>query len=166
MAPWTMAAIFQRRMMSDRLPGRKPRNDAPVATGAGHPDASAGVNGKAAAGDAPVDAPVASGIRFLCVNGSVGPQDPPDDIDSEFAGRYPACWEYLTVRVFRGQARTTATLLFFREDGQWKCCLCDRDTDRVLFRSGDSLEATLESLEGALASPRADWRPSKRPSRR
>lgn len=107
------------------------------------------------------DASGAPGVRFLPINGVLGSQDAADDIDSEFAGRFPALWEYVTVRLLKGQVRQTSTLLFFREDGQWKLCVSDRDTGRVLFRSGDSVEEALDAAEKALASPRADWRAAK-----
>lgn len=151
--------------MSDRLPGRKSGPRAPVATGPGHSGESPGVNGASGDGGAGCLAPETPGVRFLLVNGVLGPSDPADDVDSEFSQAYPACWEYLTVRVFRGSPRQTSTILFFREDGQWKVCLSDRDTDRVLFRSGDSVSDCFEALEKALASPRADWRASRRSRR-
>jgi len=148
--------------MSDRLPREPRRAKHALGIGEGDSQASPGGNGDGGSGAAPPDAPGTPGVRFLPVNGMLGPQNPADDVDSEFAAAYPAVWEYVTVRLWRGQVRQTSTLLFFREDGQWKVCCSDRDTDRVLFRSGDSIHEALDALEKALASPRADWRQSRR----
>lgn len=148
--------------MSDRLPRKSRGPDPAVAAGEGNPQAGAGVNGDGSHVPTPQDAPGSPGVRFLPVNGVLGENSPADDVDSDFAGRWPAVWEYVTCRLFRGCVRVTATLLFFREDGQWKLCVSDRDTERVLFRTGDTIEESLDAAEKALASPRADWRQSKR----
>lgn len=151
--------------MSDRLPGRKRDAALALAAGSGHPAGDPGLNGHTVDRGPEGDASEASPVRFLGVNGVLGKQDAANDVDGSFSGAYPALWEFVTVRLFRGAPRETATILFFREDGQWKCCLSDRDTDRVLFRSGDTVTDCLEGLEKALESPRADWRASKRTRR-
>ena len=148
--------------MSDRLPREPRRTNPDVAAGKGHPGEGPGVNGSGGGGSAAPVTPDASPLRFLPINGVLGGSVTPDDVDNEFAGKWPALWEYVTCRSFRGQQRVTSTLLFFREDGQWKLCVSDRDCDRVLFRSGESIEEALDAAEKALASPRADWRASKR----
>lgn len=84
-----------------------------------------------------------------------------DDHDAGFELRYPALWEWVSVTLLQGRSRQPSTLLFFREEGKWKVCLCDRENERVLFRSGLTLEAALDALEAALCVPGADWRPSK-----
>lgn len=148
--------------MSDRLPKEPRAARAAVVPREGSAEGDPGVNGQGGGGAVGRDAPAASGLRFLPVNGVLGSSDPADDVDSDFQSRFPAVWEFVTCREFKGHPRMTATLLFFREDGQWKLCVGDRDTDRVLFRSGDSLSECLEAAEKALASPRADWRASRR----
>lgn len=148
--------------MSDRLP-RKPRGTGtPVGIGEGNSHESPGVDVPASDGSAATDAQPTPGVRFLSINGVLGPSDSADDVDSEFSRRWPALWEYVTCTLFRGVRRQTATLLFFREDGSWKLCVSDRDTERVLFRSGDTVEDCLDAAEKALESPRADWRASRR----
>lgn len=152
--------------MSDRLPRAKGRPSPDLASGQGVAPGDQGDHGGRANGSVGEDAREVSGVHFLGINGVLGPIGQAEDIDSDFSAAYPALWEYVTVRSFHGKPRETATMLFFREDGQWKLCLCDRDTDRVLFRSGDSVTECLESIEKALVSPRADWRGSRRSARR
>lgn len=69
--------------------------------------------------------------------------------------------DYLTMLVDPGGERQTSTLTIFAEEGQWKVCLSDRETGMVLFRSGETLFATLDALEKACTSGRADWRAKK-----
>lgn len=148
--------------MSDRLPGRRKdysQLDAPKSDSA----ESKGVNGEGVGGSPTPPAQNAPPVSFLREFRSVGGTGQPAEVgDLEFESRWPAIWEYVTARTFQGKPRETATLLVFREEGAWKACLCDRETERVLFRSGDSFKVLLDAVEAALVSPRADWRASKR----
>lgn len=81
----------------------------------------------------------------------------PDDPD--FAGVYPATWEYLTLAEYpEGGRRETATLMILVEDGLFKACLNDRANDRSAWVSGDSFDRVLTRLEAVLATDTAEWR--------
>lgn len=81
--------------------------------------------------------------------------------DPEFARRYPALHEWMTVSILEGSARETSTLLVFCEDGRFKGCLHDREGSQVLFRSGVTFLGLLEALEACLTDGSADWREKK-----
>jgi hypothetical protein len=87
----------------------------------------------------------------------VAPGSLPDDV--EWAGQYPALWEYMTAGQFPdGKARQTSTVLLLIEDGVWKACLNDRALARSAWASGDTLERVLVRLEAMLATGAAEWR--------
>lgn len=77
---------------------------------------------------------------------------------------YPTLMEYLAEdRYEDGSPRRTATLLIFFDQGEWKGCLNDRDTDRVAFVTATCPTAILVVLEDKLASSSIEWRAAKRP---
>jgi len=79
-------------------------------------------------------------------------------IDPEAERRYPALWEYLTCCLIDDKGREPATLIVCCEEGQVKFCLSDRETNRVLWRSGDTVLEALEAMEKALRDGARDWR--------
>jgi hypothetical protein len=77
--------------------------------------------------------------------------------------QYPALVEELTLTEWApDENRVTSTLLLFVEDGLWKACLHDRDSQKSCFVSGLSLSGLLASVEQGLREDDLDWR-SKRP---
>lgn len=79
--------------------------------------------------------------------------------DKEFQKTHPAIVEFMTLRKDdAGSARQTSSLLIFCEDGQWKCCLCEREEELTLWASADTLAELLEALEAVLQSPAPQWR--------
>jgi hypothetical protein len=73
----------------------------------------------------------------------------------------PGVLEYLSSSKYPdGSARERSTLLVLIEHGVVKVCLSDRDQSQSLWRSGESLEDCLLSLEEALTGTHADWRTS------
>jgi len=73
----------------------------------------------------------------------------------------PGVLEFLTADTYPdGQIRKRSTLMVFVEDGTLKACLNDRDAERTLWRSGQSLEDVLLAIEVALVEPGTDWRRS------
>lgn len=91
-------------------------------------------------------------------------------LDEEFARRYPAINEFITLRrCDDGTARTPATLLLLAEDGVFKVCLNDRQEAASTWASAPSVDEAMEALEGLLATGEAVWRasgqgrPTKRP---
>jgi hypothetical protein len=60
-----------------------------------------------------------------------------------------------------GSARRTSTLLVFIEDSRVKGCLNDRQEERSLWVTEDTLEDLLVGLEMVLAAGTGDWRKSK-----
>lgn len=82
--------------------------------------------------------------------------------DHDLQERCPVLFDYLTSLAYEdGTQRQTASLIAFVEEGQFKVCLNDRDTDRVLFVSGDTLQETLDVLEAVINDDRPPWRESK-----
>jgi len=79
--------------------------------------------------------------------------------DETMAASFPALLEYLTDREGQGGAvRQTATITLFAEDGMFKACLNDRQEGLSTWASGESVQDTIEALEGLLASGEAVWR--------
>lgn len=80
-------------------------------------------------------------------------------IDTTLQRTHPALCEYLTSMVCDGKSRFTATLLVFAENGRFKACLSDRETDCSFFRSSESFQGLLDAVEASLRQGDADWRP-------
>lgn len=88
--------------------------------------------------------------------------DTPAAYDEKLGRLYPCVLEHLTARVYEdGGARVPCTLSIFAEDGVWKCCLNDKDTDSYCFVSGETLDGLLRSLEDGLSGGGLDWRRRK-----
>lgn len=88
--------------------------------------------------------------------------EPLSSTDAAFAENYPALFEYMTVVEWsKGQSRETLSLRLFAEDGRWKVCLTDRETGRVAFVTGDSVEGLLLAADEQLRAGNVDWRPDK-----
>jgi len=72
----------------------------------------------------------------------------PRALDPAFLSVFPALHEYLTATSYPdGQPRRTASLTMFAEEGLWKACLSDRDTEQSLFVSSNVWGALIEELE-------------------
>jgi len=77
-------------------------------------------------------------------------------------GKLPALVEHLTSDKWDdGEVRAASTLLLFVDQGEWKCCLNDRDGGRVAFTTGTTVAGLLGALEEALQAGRVEWRASK-----
>lgn len=159
-SPWSSTSYG--RMMSDRLPKGTRRNSASLESGVTNSAQGSEGHGGDSNGDVASAAPVEPGLQFLRVPGVLRREDYSEQLDSGFCGRWPALWEFVTRRKVGITVRETSTLLFFREDGRWKCCLCDRDSEAVMFRAGDTIEGCLDALEESVTGPRPDWRASRR----
>jgi len=62
-----------------------------------------------------------------------------------------------------GGTRTPGSLTLFIEDGCWKACLNDRDSQASLYVTGDNVGACMKSLEARLAgTANAEWRSWKK----
>jgi hypothetical protein len=61
-----------------------------------------------------------------------------------------------------GQGRVTSTLILMAEDGVFKACLSDRETEQVLWASSPTWSGLWEALEASLSSGTGVWR-EKRP---
>lgn len=154
--------LFQREIMSDRLPGHKrdylrPAGESPApARTVGPPPAPS------PAGDSSPAAAAVPRPRFVGSGGSGHGHREVVFADLEFEVAYPALWEYLTLDEVDGRPRSRSTLTLFVEDNSWKVCCADRDLDRVLFRSATAYAGLLAAVEEALGSRLPDWRASKR----
>lgn len=81
------------------------------------------------------------------------------DFDSAFVDDYPALAEYMTLNHWdNGDARETATLLIFVEDGRFKACVNDREESRSGWVSADGFRSLLEAVEKGLREGTIDWR--------
>jgi len=57
-----------------------------------------------------------------------------------------------------GEARQRSTLVIFVEDGNFKACLSDKDSNTSLWASCKSFDDLLEAMESRLTDDRPDWR--------
>lgn len=79
--------------------------------------------------------------------------------DADFKASYPSITDHLTaVRYEDGSNRATSTLLIFCDTGVLRVCLNDRDNNRSVFFTGETMEAALLSAENALATNTVEWR--------
>lgn len=83
-------------------------------------------------------------------------------VECDLALRWSNLWEFLVDRTYEdGGKRVPGTVLLFREDCWFKALLNDKDTSRIAFCAGDSLEACLDAAELGLRDSKLDWRKSK-----
>lgn len=79
--------------------------------------------------------------------------------DEAFAKKYPLLLEFLSLELWEpGVPRTKGSLFLFLEDGCFKACLNDKDTDEVAFVTKPSFAALLDAVERGLAQGTLDWR--------
>lgn len=57
--------------------------------------------------------------------------------------------------------RTTSTLLIFIEEGRWKGCFTDRDAEKCIWATSESLGGLLALFEGDLVDGTGEWREKK-----
>lgn len=82
--------------------------------------------------------------------------------DERTAKEMPALLEFCTcVRWDDGAARETGTLFIFWEEGFWKCCVNDRDSDSIAFISKERLADLLKAVDAGLQKDSLDWRRSR-----
>lgn len=94
------------------------------------------------------------------VNGSGSPSA--EDMPRCLQERAPALGAYLTCDTWPdGKPRSHSTLIIFVQDGMFKACLSDKDTNMGLWSSAKSFDDLLEALEARLTDDRPDWRKSK-----
>jgi hypothetical protein len=80
--------------------------------------------------------------------------------DNQILGGLKCLLEHLTETQYSdGSERQTSTLLLFVEDGLWKARLADRAAGEQLWLSGATLGQLMDTLEDALTTGNADWRP-------
>lgn len=79
--------------------------------------------------------------------------------DESFARAYPTIADYLcSVRWEDGSPRVPSTLSVFVQDGSIKVSVNDKDQDRGLYVSAESLEEALALAERALQLDNPPWR--------
>jgi len=87
-----------------------------------------------------------------------GPVEEPFN-DADFKKAYPTLAAFLTDTQYEDRSpRTTATLLIFCENGVLRMCLNDRDNNRSVFFTNETVEGCLMSAENALCSNTVEWR--------
>jgi len=86
---------------------------------------------------------------------------PPEAVfdDTEFSRSYPTLAAYLTETKYQdGTPRVTATILIFCENGVLRLCVNDRDNNRSVFFTSETVEGGLLAAENAIATNTAEWR--------
>jgi len=79
--------------------------------------------------------------------------------DDEFAAAYPTITDYLcSIRWDDGSPRVASTLTVFLQDGGIKISVNDKDGDRGLFVTAESLREALALAERALQADNPPWR--------
>jgi len=88
--------------------------------------------------------------------------------DAKFVAAFPRVHEFLTCDKWDdGKSRVTGSLSLFIEQGVWKACLNDRDTEASLYVTGETTLACMKALEGRLdGTKEADWRAWKKKGKR
>lgn len=82
--------------------------------------------------------------------------------DQAWRADHEALAEYLTmVNYPDGGQRRTGTLTVFYDAPEWRVCLNDRDTDRSLWATGESLPEALQALDSMLREPDPPFRKNK-----
>lgn len=78
------------------------------------------------------------------------------------AKSWPTLVEYLTMTSYPdGQPRVPSALVIVADSNGWKGCLSDKDNERSLWKTSDTLEGLLLSLEEAAATDDpSQWRQS------
>lgn len=74
----------------------------------------------------------------------------------------PTLVEWLAAEQWEDKTeRKTSTLLINVENGRWKGRLCDRDSNKVLWSTSDTISGLLEGFESDLTNDTGDWRDNK-----
>ena len=71
--------------------------------------------------------------------------------------KYPFLHAYLVVGPREGRK---ATMMFFHDEGRWKCCLHDRAGSRSAWSAGDTWEECLVALDRRIGDETVEWRRS------
>lgn len=83
--------------------------------------------------------------------------------DADLSAACPALHEFLTLsRLPDGTARQTSTISLFVEGSLWKAVLNERESNLVLWATGESLQGLWSELEARLTAEVVDWRPGRR----
>lgn len=88
---------------------------------------------------------------------AVTSQQPAERGTDVFRWRWPFIKGYLIDGPARGEQ---CTILFFRDDGRWKCCLHDKARSRSAWASGDTWDECLTALDQRIGSETVEWRRS------
>lgn len=79
--------------------------------------------------------------------------------DTDFKATYPHLTDHLAgLKYDDGTPRVTSTLLVFCESGVLRVCVNDRDNQRSVFFTGETVEAALMAAESAIATNTAEWK--------
>lgn len=84
-------------------------------------------------------------------------------------GRFPTLLEWIVTEQWEdGSERKTSTLMIFGEEGRIKLRLADRETEKVLWVTAESVKKALASLEADLVGGTGEWRdqPTYTPQKR
>lgn len=69
------------------------------------------------------------------------------------AEQWPNLWEHLTATKYPdGSDRQTSAVIIVADAAGWRGCVSDKDNNRTLWRTADSVEGLLLALEEALAA--------------
>ncbi len=81
-------------------------------------------------------------------------------------GSYPCILEHLTeTRYPDGSERQTSSLIVVADAQNWRVCLSDRDNARVMWKTGQTLQEALDSIElGLMGDDPSDWRKAATPA--
>jgi hypothetical protein len=72
---------------------------------------------------------------------------------------FPALVEFLAASKWAdGAPRLPGTVTLFSDDGAWKLCLSDKDSQRIAFVTAPSPTEALERAEAGLRGSALDWR--------
>ena len=78
------------------------------------------------------------------------------------ATSWPALWEHLTATTYPdGSVRVTSSIIIVADHQGWRGCLSDKDNERTMWKTSDTVEGLLLLLEeGAASDDPTAWRQS------
>lgn len=88
----------------------------------------------------------------------VGPIEDPFN-DADFKARYPCLADHLTSSQYDDRSpRQTSTILVFCDNGVLRICVNDRDNNRSVFFTSETVEGAFLAAENAISTNTADWK--------
>lgn len=88
-------------------------------------------------------------------------------VDKDLEGSCPTLANYLGSDTWPdGEVRQRSSMVIFYEDGVYKMCLSERDTNMTLWAASKDLLGLFGAMEARLTEPVVDWRKQRQKGKR